>query len=226
MSVGEYLLAGLPVVTIRNARGGKNLYLNESNAEFCDSSPGEVIEAISRAASRRFDHTAIRDEFARQCLPQSFEDLKKVAREAADKHGLRLGAENPQAVDKLIRFVSLKDCGFDRDLVSDACKSVLGHWGWLMARPLMPPDGPIRIFVDNASLDQRFEPRRVVDSLDISRAGFAFFKSDSRAVVRIEMAGETHAEIPLGEQFEREFSLNGCKITVESQPAPLRAESA
>jgi hypothetical protein len=220
MAVGEYLLAGLPVVTIRGARGGKNLYLNERNAVFCEPTPGSVASGIAVMASAAIERCLVRESMIRHCLPGSYEDLKQIARRYAARLNQPLGDENPSPVDKLMRFTSLEECGFSLVQVREVLPALLDRWGFVSVTPAPPADGRLRLILDQLPLDQRFEPSCALGAVDITLPGFAFFGPRASPCLRILADGDQVAAVGLERLLSCQIRGPGGLLRVVARPAP------
>jgi glycosyltransferase involved in cell wall biosynthesis len=207
-AVGEYLLAGLPVLSIDGARGGKNLYLDESNSALVDPTPEAVAEGITRLVDQPWRSAMIRSRYARACLPGSYEELRKIGAEAAGARGLLLGAPTQSPVHYLMRGASLYAAGFSRTEVESVCDEIVSRYVCVRLASVSGPEAgsrSVRFLIRGAGDDH-------ATAVDLAVFGLALVPPDSELTLRI---GDESINL----KNSCTFHVDGLRVDV-SRPRP------
>jgi len=204
MAVGEYLLAGLPILTIDGARGGRNDFLNENNAFFCKPEANSVAEGIEYTLKRKIDRQRIRDEFAKHCYPFSYKELQNLAEIVALKSGKIIGKVNEKYIDRLHAYSSLLHFGINGSDIMEICQHIIRRMDGFVIETNLYPETGIRIFL--RGLIEMYNPD---DEVDVTSIGCAFWTPDrertpelcirmydgEHRVISLDKSGTFHCEI-------------------------------
>jgi glycosyltransferase involved in cell wall biosynthesis len=147
MAVGEYLLTGLPVLTIDGARGGRNDFLNENNAFFCKPEANSVAEGIEYTLKRKPNRQRIRDEFAKHCYPFSYRDLQRLSEFVALESGRIVGRINEKYIDRLHAYSSLLHFGINSSDIKEVCQRLIVQMEGFVIETNLYPETGISIFL-------------------------------------------------------------------------------
>lgn len=205
-AVGEYLLAGLPVLSIAGARGGKNLYLGEDNSVLVGATPGEVASGITELTERPRDRERIRERYVGECLPGSYYALMRIAAESAAAGGLVLGPPNLRPVHYLMRATSLELAGFTQLEVAVACAQVMADHVCVR----LVGDGGPRLGL-NVEIRHRPAGGEREVAVDLARFGVAIVPPETRPRLRVE---NQELSIDGSAGSTRRFDAHGVRVEV------------
>jgi len=197
MAVGEYLLTGLPVLTIEGARGGRNDFLNENNAFFCNSNESSVAEGIENILKRNSNRQNIRDQFVKYCLPSSYWELQHLAESVALKAGKIVGKINEKYIDRLLAYSSFLHIGIEIDDLMKVCQRLITHMDGFVLDTNLSPKTCMRIFLRGLNGIDNTENNG--DGVDVTSIGCAFWTPDIDRIPElcIRMQGGECRIIPL-----------------------------
>jgi len=171
-AVGEYLLAGLPVLTIDGARGGRNDFLKEYNAFFCKADADSVAEGIENILRREPNRQHIRDKFARHCLPSSYWELQNIAKSIALKSDQMVGRVNEKYIHRLMTYTSLLDVGIETADLMKICQYLVMHMDGVVLETNLSSNAGIRIFLRGVNgIDDE-------NGVDVTSVGCALWSSN------------------------------------------------
>ena len=219
MAVGEYLLTGLPVITIEGATGGRNFYLDQHNAVFCSLNADSIARAIEAVLESIPDREAIRSRFARHCLPASYWDLQALAAEAARKTSMVPGTTNQQIQDRLITYSTLRQWGISRAAVMDGCIELLGTMNCLFVQAPAAQARGLQMFVYGLRKNVGAAAGPDTSSTAIQSPGYALWEQGQAPWLSVtNLTGEAMT-MPLERPGLFHYKFNGGAITLRVHAA-------
>lgn len=189
-AVGEYLLAGLPTVTIAGARGGRNLYLDEENAVFCELNEYSVADGMESLLKKSPNRQRIRDRFAALCLPRSYWDLQALAGEAACQADMITGRMNKEMKDRLMTYSTLQEWGIDRETVSDLAHGLAMNMNGFVISTAFASAPGVRILVRGLKQAPHLPFNQRGDMVDVTSIRYALWSRDLEEEPTLWLRGE------------------------------------